>query len=209
MPISRRLMLQLAAMVPVPGLAMAQGAVSLDAALSERSIGSKDAKVVVAEYYSLTCPHCAAFFRDTMPKVHTDLIDTGKMRMVFQEFPLDRLALAASAVARSLPPDRYEPFVGALLASQARWAFARGVDNINELWKMAALAGMSRATFDAAVADKALQDAILKAQDAAQAKLGVDSTPTFIFNGPGLKDEKKAGDLPFDTFAGLVAKAAG
>ena len=64
---------------------------------------------------------------------------------MFRDFPLDQVALTASMVAHYLPPDRYEPFIMALFASQDRWAFARGINTTDELWKMAALAGMCEA----------------------------------------------------------------
>ena len=86
-------------------------------------------------------------------------MDTGKLRMVWRDFPLDQLALAAAAVARALPPERYEGFIGALFSTQDRWAFARGADNLAEIAKIAALAGMSRAEVDAALADQALSAA--------------------------------------------------
>ncbi|MBN8890152.1 MAG: DsbA family protein [Rhodospirillales bacterium] len=178
-----------------------------DPRMADRAIGSATAPVRVDEYFSLTCPHCAAFHRQTMPQVRKELIDTGKLRMVFHDFPLDQVALTAACVARSLPADRYEPFVAALLASQDRWAFARGVNSTEELWKMAALAGLSRATFDAAIADEKLKTEILQAQDAAQKTYQVDSTPTFIINGPNAKNRKEAGDRSFQDFAGLVAQA--
>ena len=78
-----------------------------------------------------------------------NLIDTGKVRYIFRDFPLDQVALTAAMVARALPPERYEPFILALFASQDRWAFARGVNSTEELAKMAALAGMPRDVFDA------------------------------------------------------------
>ena len=120
---------------------------------AERSLGDPAAKVTVHEFFSLTCTHCAAFARETMPEVEKDLIAPGKVRFVFHDFPLDQVALTAAMVARYLPPAQYYPFVSALLASQDRWAFARGVNTTEEIWKLAALAGMSRATFDQAIAD--------------------------------------------------------
>ena len=180
-----------------------------DQRMAERSIGKADAPVSVLEFFSLTCPHCAAFARQTMPQVQTDLIDTGKLRMVFGDFPLDQVALTAAMIARSLPPDRYWPFCEALFASQDRWAFARGVNSTDELAKMAALAGMPREAFDAAIADKDLRDWILKQQDEAGKIYQVDSTPTFIFNGPAQKNHHESGDKPYDDFAKLVAAAAG
>ena len=101
---------------PAPGAAA-------DPRLGERAIGRPDAPVQVLEFFSLTCSHCAAFHRDTMPQVKQELVEPGTVRFVYRDFPLDRLALTAAAVARSLPAERYEPFVGALLAAQDRWAF--------------------------------------------------------------------------------------
>lgn len=177
--------------------------------MAPRAIGQASAPVAVDEYFSLTCPHCAAFSRQTLPQVREKLVATGKIRMVFHDFPLDQLALMAAAVARYLPAERYEPFVAALLASQDRWAFARGVNSTEELWKMAALAGLSRDQFNAAIADKPLMTAILTAQDEAQKLHQINATPSFIFNGPGAKNLKEAGDIGYAGFAKLVAQAAG
>ncbi len=176
---------------------------------TERAIGKPDAPVSAIEFFSLTCPHCAAFARETMPQVQTDLIDTGKLRMVFGDYPLDQVALTAAMVARSLPPERYWPFCEALFASQDRWAFARGVNSTDELAKMAALAGLSREAFDAAIANTTLRDWILKQQDAATKTYQVDSTPTFIFNGPAQKNHRESGARAYDDFAKLVAAASG
>ena len=111
---------------------------------AERSLGDPAAKVTVQEFFSLTCTHCAAFAQDTMPEVEKDLIAPGKVRFVYHDFPLDQVALTAAMVARYLPPAQYYPFVSALFANQDRWAFARGVNTTDEIWKLAALAGMSR-----------------------------------------------------------------
>lgn len=180
-----------------------------DARMAERSLGAATAPVVVAEYFSLTCTHCAAFHKEVMPQVKKELIEPGKLRMVFHHFPLNQLDLTASAIARNLPAERFEAFCAALLASQDRWAFARGVDNAAELWKIAALAGMPRATFDAALTDNALKSAILEAQDRDAKAFGINSTPSFVFNGPGAKNRVEAGGRSFPDFAAIVAKAAG
>jgi len=192
-----------------PAVGAALAAAPAEGPMAERSIGRADAPVVVHEFFSLTCSHCATFHRDTMPQVKKELIETGRLRFVFHDFPLDQIALTAAAVARSLPVSSYEPFVAALLASQDRWAFARGVNTTEELAKMAALAGLSRAGFDAAVANEALRKEILKARDEAGRTYGIDSTPSFVLNGPGAKNRKEAGVRSYDDFARLVQQAAG
>lgn len=169
--------------------------------LSERSIGRPDAPVTVIEYFSLTCGHCAAFHRDTMPRVKRDLVDTGRIRMVLRDFPLDAVALAAAQVARSLPAERYEPFVATLFAQQDRWAFARNSDPREEMFKIAALAGMSRAQYDAALNDQDLARGILELRVKGQQEHNVASTPTFVFGTRAVP-----GNMPFDRFASLVSE---
>lgn len=169
---------------------------------AERAIGKPDAKTTVLEFFSLTCPHCAAFAAETLPKVQSQLIDTGKVRWVFHDYPLDQIALLAAQIARYLPVDRYEPFVNALLATQDRWAFARDANHTEELWKTAGLAGMSRATFDKAVADDGLRNSILKQQQADQDKWKINSTPSFVIDGT-----KYAGEMSFDAFRKLIPGA--
>jgi len=190
------------ALLPVSGISQAWAAD--DPRLGERSMGQADAKVVVEEYFSLTCSHCAHFAKETLPKVKSELIDKGIVRLVFRDFPLDQIALTAAMVARALPPERYEAFVLALFASQDRWAFARNVNNTEEIWKFAALAGLPRATFDKTVADEALKMAILSAQEVASKKFKINSTPSFVIKG-----ETHAGALPFDRFNQLVTAALG
>jgi protein-disulfide isomerase len=170
-----------------------------DATQAERFVGKPDAKVTVGEYFSLTCTHCAAFAQGTYPEIKQKLIDTGDVKWVFHDYPLDQVALTASMVARYLPVDRYEPFVLALFASQNRWAFSRGSDPTEELWKTAGLAGMSRATFDKAVGDTGLRDWIVQQQKADTEKWGIDSTPSFVING-----QTHAGEMSYDAFRKLI-----
>jgi protein-disulfide isomerase len=191
------------ALIPSPGHAQAPAPAAADPRLGERFAGKADAPVTVIEYFSLTCSHCAAFHKEVWPQVKTRLVDTGKIRMVWRDFPLDQLALAAAVVARSLPPERYEGFVGALLASQDRWAFARGVDNIGEVAKVAALAGLGRPQVDAALADQALQRGILEMRLQAQKDFNVASTPTFVFG-----NRPTPGEVSYERFAQLAGVSA-
>ena len=199
MTLTRRTLLAAAAALP----AVRQAHAADDPRMAERSIGNPDAKVRVVEYFSLTCTHCAAFQRETFPQVKEKLIDTGRIRYVWRDYPLDQLALLAAMVARALPPERYEAFITALLSTQDRWAFARNVNPTEELAKMAALAGMARPTFDATIRDDKLKQAILAVQDEGEKKFGVNSTPSFLMNG-----KLTAGAVSFDGFAKAVDAAA-
>ena len=182
--------------------AHAQTAAPKDPRLADRALGPADAKTVVQEWFSLTCTHCARFSREVFPEVQAKLIDTGRIRYVFKDFPLDQTALMAAMVARALPPERYVPFVEVLFQNQDRWAFGQDVDPKAELARMAALAGMAQSTFDATIVDNGLKAAILAEQEVGETQFKVDSTPTFVFDGT-----PRPGEMTFDAFSGLVKKA--
>jgi protein-disulfide isomerase len=187
---------------PAPAQPSAQPRPVTTGGLDERSLGRADAPVTAIEYFSLTCSHCGAFHRDTWPRVKRELVETGRVRMVFRDFPLDEISLRAHAVARSFPADRYEPFVSALFATQDRWAYARGVDHKAEIGKIAALAGMSADAFNAAWADDDLARAILEARQKGEAEHQVSATPTFIIG-----TQKLPGAIPFERFEAAVREA--
>ena len=201
--ISRRSLLAMvpAGLVPSALALRSTAAWADDGPRAERFIGKPDAKVTVGEYFSLTCTHCAAFAQGTLPEIKQQLIDTGEVKWVFHDYPLDQVALTASMVARYLPVDRYEPFINALFVSQNRWAFSRGSDPTEELWKVAGLAGMSRPTFDKAIGDTGLRDWIIQEQKADTDKWKIDSTPSFVING-----QKYAGEMSYDAFRKLVPR---
>jgi protein-disulfide isomerase len=201
-----------------PGLALAQGAAPPaveegqgraaepatvpETARTERSVGDPNARVTVQEFFSLTCGHCAAFHRDVWPRVKAELIPGGRVRVVLRDFPLDRLALVAHIVARALPPERYDAFLTLLFAQQDRWAFARNIDNIAEIARIASIAGLSRPAFDAALNDADLQRWILEQRLAAEQQHRIASTPSFVFGS-----RLVAGNIPFTRFAELAREA--
>lgn len=167
-----------------------------DPRLGERAIGNADAPMVVQEFFSLTCSHCGAFARETWPRVRAELVQTGKVRLIWRDFPLDQIALRAAAVARSFPADHYEAFIGALFATQDRWAYARGVDHKAEIGKIAALAGMPAAAFEAAWGDDALARGILEQRQQGEQQYSINATPSFVFGSRTV-----SGAISFERFA--------
>lgn len=190
--------LALAPAVAAPALALAQGA---DPRLAPRGTGQESAPVVVQEFFSLTCGHCANFHNTVWPRVKSELVEPGRVRMVWRDFPLDQVALQAAMVARSLPPERYEPFVSTLFQTQDRWAFAQG-RQVEELARLAALAGMDRATFDRVVTDQNLARGVLDARLAAEREHQIRATPSFLFGS-----RLHTGGLSFDQFQRNVQEA--
>jgi protein-disulfide isomerase len=172
----------------------------MEVTAEDKILGSSDAPVTIIEYASLTCPHCAAFHRETLPKLKSDWIETGKVRLVYRDFPLDGAALAAAVVAHCAPPDRYFPMIGLLFERQDEWAVE---DQWRErLTQLAGVAGMDKASVDACLADEARKNGVVETAEKAQATYGISSTPSFIVNG-----RKLSGALPIERFAEVIEEA--
>jgi protein-disulfide isomerase len=147
----------------------------------DRVLGKPDAPLTIVEYASLTCPHCAAFEQETLPKIRENWIDTGKAKLVFRNFPFDKPALQAAMVAACAPPERYYNFLDVLFQQQAQWATAQ--DSTAALARIARLGGMSDQQVQTCLADKDLENKIVAQRLAGEKDYGVSSTPTFFING--------------------------
>ncbi|MCI0431407.1 MAG: DsbA family protein [Rhodospirillales bacterium] len=169
----------------------------MEVTAEDKALGSADAPVTIIEYASLTCPHCASFHRETLPKLKSDWIDTGQVRLVYRDFPLDGAALAAATLARCMPADRYFGLIELLFERQSEWAIA---DEWRErLTQLAGVAGIDQAKFDQCLADDAQKNAAVKSREEGEAKYAVDSTPTFIING-----RKITGAQPIERFVEVI-----
>ncbi len=169
-------------------------------AVAEMVIGRDDAPVTMVEYSSLACPHCAAFHRDVLPKIKEGYIDTGKVRLVYRDFPLGGLALAAAMLARCGGREKYFGFLEVLFRSQAQWS--RSDNPRRELARVARFGGISQKDFEACLVNEPLMADIRERAADAQQKFGIDSTPTFIIEG-----EKVLGARPFEDFRDVIEKA--
>jgi protein-disulfide isomerase len=147
----------------------------------DRILGNRDAAVTIIEYASFTCPHCAAFHRETLPQLKSEWIDTGKANFVMRDFPLDAAALKAAIVARCAPPAKFYGFVGILFRSQEAWA--RSGDTTAALGQLAKIGGISEEQFRTCMTDEALQRQIVDSRLIGEQRLEIDSTPTIFVNG--------------------------
>ncbi len=154
--------------------------------------GKVDAPVTIVEYASMTCGHCAAFHRNVYPVLKKDFIDTGKVKFILREFPLDPIATAAFMLARSLD-DKRDAAVDLLFAQQKNWAFTDAP--LEGLGNVVKQAGIGQAKFEEVLKDAKLQHAVVAVRDRAAEKFGVNATPTFFINGVKFTGEMKAADL--------------
>jgi protein-disulfide isomerase len=148
---------------------------------ADHVMGKDDAPVTIVEYASMTCGHCAAFHVVTLPDLKKKYVDTGKVRFVYRDFPLDKYALQAAQIAECAGNDRYFGVVDLVFQTQPQWT--AGKDPIAELTKSLRIAGIGEADVKACLANDKIADAVATERQVAAEKLGVNSTPTLFING--------------------------
>jgi protein-disulfide isomerase len=177
--------------------AMAQSAsdVAKPVSLPDMALGPANAPVTITEYASMTCPHCSAFNETVFPKIKSEYIDTGKIRYVFREFPLDIKAAAGSMLSRCIAKDdsgKYFAVTDMLFRQQNDWVLKNTTETLARIGKQA---GLSQQAVEDCLKDQGLLDKIAADQKYAAEVLKVDSTPTFFVNG-----EKIKGETSFEAF---------
>jgi len=182
-------------MAAIAGFAIPADAQTVDTAdlltagpLGDEVLGSADAPVTIVEYASMTCGHCAAFATQTFPEMKKKYIDTGKVRFILREFPLDPLAAAAFMLARCAPKDQYFNFVDLFFEKQKDWAYTD--DPVTSMFDLAKQTGFTQESFQACLTNQDLLDGINAVKDRGAQKFAVDSTPTFFVNGQVVRGAK-------------------
>jgi len=163
---------------------------------AEMVLGAEDAPITVIEYASMSCGHCALFHGQTFPDLKKHYIDTGKVKFIFREFPINRPALEGAMLARCAGPDRFFGFLKLLFTKQDKWAVA---DSHDKLVSVVKLGGMKSSTVEQCLENEKLQDSILQTRMKGEQEFEISSTPTFIING-----NKVAGALSFEQFEKLL-----
>lgn len=159
-------------------LALSEGAA---AEPQEQILGDPDAPVTIIEYASLTCPHCAQFHNEVLPELKERYIAPGKVRLIYRDFPLDQVALAAAALAHCAGPDRYFSMLDVMFETQSNWA--RENDPIAALKRLGKLGGLTEERMQACLDDQQLTDGILQTRLEGQNQYEIGSTPTFVIDG--------------------------
>jgi protein-disulfide isomerase len=161
--------------------------------LEEMTIGDPNAPVTIIEYASMTCPHCAHFEQATYPELKRRYIDTGKVRLILREFPLDPLATAGFMLARCAGKDRFFPFVEILFRQQGDWLVQNPIEPLLTIAKQQ---GFTEESFHACLGNEGnLLEGIEAVRQRANEKFGVNSTPTFFINGRMLRGDHSLSDF--------------
>lgn len=165
-------------------------------------IGSRNAKIVMIEYSSLSCPHCKDFHANIFKKIKDEYIDTGKVLYVYRSFPTNRSALAGSKLCQCVEKSDFFKMLTTLFEAQSSWAYTNNYTTA--LLNIAKLGGISEAKFKTCQEDKKLEEAILKVALDASNKLHITGTPTFFING-----DEISGERPFSAFKEIFDKKLG
>ncbi len=160
------------------GFAPAQAGEAPPAVYKEFVTGDPKAKVIVIEYASLTCPHCAHFATEEYPKLKKEYIDTGKIKFVFRDFPLDGLGMGAALLARCVPNDRGKVMIEMMYQNQLEWV--RAEKPLDVLRGYAQLAGLNQAGVEACLKNEGILKEIQSVQEKAVSLYKVQATPTFF-----------------------------
>jgi protein-disulfide isomerase len=170
---------------------------------SDRTLGNRNAKVVLIEYAAPSCPVCANFNAQNFPRLKAQYIDTGKVFYVFRIFPLRADDGLAEKIARCLPEDKYFAFIDLLFKNQPKWDVEYGVPQAgvrDGLVLLGRIAGMSEEQVDQCMVNKAEDERINKVSSDGESRYSITGTPTFILNGTSIG----SGNIPFDTMSKLL-----
>ena len=141
------------------------------------SIGNPSNTII--EYASMTCPHCSDFHNETFPKIKSDLIETGKVKYIFRDFPLDQYAMAGTLIANCVSEDRYFDVINVLLKTQKKWI----QNGYQGLLSIAKNFGLSISQVEVCLSDEKLIKLIESNMSIATNSFGITGTPSVFVNG--------------------------
>lgn len=165
--------------------------------------GPADAKLQVMVFSDFTCPACQGFSTRIEPMLRQEFIDSGKIRFVYHDFPLDmnpdrggehRWGFIAARAARcALDEDKFWEYHDVLFGRQAEWAYSRTMPT-KELVGYATQLGMNGKTFSDCLNSDKYAD-IVTANRLLGENLNVGSTPTIFVGSRSLGDWRNYEDV--------------
>ncbi len=165
-------------------------------------LGPDEATVKIKVFSSLTCPHCANFHINVVTKIKKKYIDTGKVQLIFIDFPLDQMAFNASKLLHCVDKKKQIEFLDIIYETQATWTNESNINDINKnLKKIVKNLGISSAQFDKCLLDEVISDKILNGRIDANRKYSINATPTIVIN-----EKKLEGSVSFKNIKKKIEK---
>ena len=165
-------------------------------------LGQDKAPVKIKIFSSLTCPHCANFHINVVSEIKKEYIETGKVQLIFIDFPLDQVAFNASRLLHCLDKKKQILFLDTIYETQNKWMSGSNIKDINKnLKKIVMNFGINPTQFDKCLIDETISDKILNGRIDANHKYSIDSTPTIIIN-----EKKLEGSVSFKNIKKKIEK---
>ena len=166
-----------------------------------KEVGSPTAPLTFEAYTDYECPHCAIFFREIVPQIMAQYVQTGKIRFVHRDFPLVQIHQYAQLAARYANAGgeigQYDVVVNQIFQTQAAWTANGNIDG--EVAKVLPPGAMQKVR-ELVKSDPNLDDSIKKDVNMAMNVDHVPSTPTVVIVSKGGKREVISTVLPFNTW---------
>jgi len=151
-------------------------------------LGSDDAIVKIKIFSSFTCPHCANFHFNVIPEIKKEFVDSGKVQLIFIDYPLDQAAFNASKLLHCTEKNKQMDFIDLIYENQSEWTSSSSIDAINKnLKNIVKNLGITSLQFDKCLIDTAISDKILNGRIEASKSYSINSTPTIVINGKKLE----------------------
>ena len=160
---------------------------------SENFLGDNNAKITIIEYASMTCDHCANFHKNIFPEIYEKYIQTGKVKFIFRDFPLDKQALFAAILANCAPKEKYFDFVKLIFNTTQKWISVED-EFLKKLKNIGKMGGLSNDQIESCFRDENMVDLAINSRSNGEKKFNITSTPSFIING------KKYSSMTFEQF---------
>ena len=165
-------------------------------------LGTDNAPVKIKVFSSLTCPHCANFHIKIVSEIKKKYVESGKVQVIFIDFPLDQAAFNASKLLHCLDQKKQIAFLDTIYENQNEWTTGSTIDEINNnLKKIVNILGISSTRFDKCLNDEVISDKILNGRIDWHQKYSINSTPTIIIN-----EKKLEGSASFKNIKKKIEK---
>jgi len=151
-------------------------------------LGSDDAIVKIKIFSSFTCPHCANFHFNVIPEIKKEFVDSGKVQLIFIDYPLDQAAFNASKLLHCTEKNKQMDFIDLIYENQSEWTSSSSIDAINKnLKNIVKNLVITPLQFDKCLIDTAISDKILNGRIEASKSYSINSTPTIVIKGKKLE----------------------
>lgn len=164
-------------------------------------LGNADAPVTILEFSDYQCPYCRQYVRQTLPKILATYVETGQVRYLFKDFPLEshpNAQKAAEAARCAGVQGAYWAMHGRLFDAQREWAQRGQEEALEKFVRYAEELGLDATSFrdclESGESGEQIRQDLWEGQQA-----GVRGTPSFLINGQLL-----AGAYPFETFQQMI-----